>query len=322
MPLDHYVSQVHLKNFYSPALGGNQMYGFRKRDGQIFPCRSKDVCRVESGSTNEYLLHDRAIEEFLKTVEPNYNAALAEMRTGKPSRDSIHAIAGFAAYVTSCSPTAMRLGADPLRREVEATAKILDRQGAIPKAPAILGGKSITELLADASVEISIDEKYPQALGITGILHRVGIWGNSPWDILLNGEAQSPFFTNDFAGTIERSSDPRVLNRVFPLAPDLAVRIRPDIAAKKLSGDFSFPSFRARLVKPSFQETCGVNRGIVRCAEDLVFFGQLSEWVEGFLRKNRSFRLEPETAQIPVGGGFLNLSTIRIRPLEAKATTG
>ena len=84
MPLDHYVSQVHLKQFYSPALEGKQMFGFRKRDGHVFPCQSKDVCRVQDGSTNEYLLHDRAIEEFLKTIEPKYNSALSELRTGKP----------------------------------------------------------------------------------------------------------------------------------------------------------------------------------------------------------------------------------------------
>lgn len=147
MPLDHHVSQVHLRQFYSPALDGKQMYGFRKRDGHRFPCSSKDVCRVQDGSTNEYLLKDRIIEEFLKTIEPNYNAAIAELRTGRPSRDTVYAIAGFAAYVTSCSPAAMRLHAGPLRSTVEATGKILDASGEIPRAPEALGGKSYTELI-------------------------------------------------------------------------------------------------------------------------------------------------------------------------------
>lgn len=70
MPLDHYVSQVHLRQFYSAALGGKQMHGFRKRDGHVFPYSSKDVCRVQDGGTNEYLLNDRAIEEFLKRSKP------------------------------------------------------------------------------------------------------------------------------------------------------------------------------------------------------------------------------------------------------------
>jgi hypothetical protein len=80
MPLDHYVSQVHLRNFSSPALGGQQMYGFRKRDGHVFPCSSKDVCRIDNGSTNAYLLEDRAIEEFLTTIEPRYNQAVNQIR--------------------------------------------------------------------------------------------------------------------------------------------------------------------------------------------------------------------------------------------------
>jgi hypothetical protein len=186
MPLYHYVSQVHLRQFYSPELGGKQMHGFRKRDGHIFPCSSKDVCRVQDGSTNEYLLNDRAIEEFLKTVEPNYNTAIAELRTGRPSRDTVHVIAGFAAYVASCSPAAMRLHAAPLRSTVEATGKILDDSGEIPRAREALGGKSYTELIESGIVKTTIDEKYPQALGISSIMERVNIWGNSAWDIIVN----------------------------------------------------------------------------------------------------------------------------------------
>ena len=60
MPLDHYVSQVHLKNFYSPVLDG-LMYGTRKSDLKCFRTKSQDVCRIEDGSTNAYLREDRAI---------------------------------------------------------------------------------------------------------------------------------------------------------------------------------------------------------------------------------------------------------------------
>lgn len=60
MPLDHYVSQVHLKNFYSPKLR-NRMYAIRKQDLITFTPKSEDVCRTESGSTNPYLQSERAI---------------------------------------------------------------------------------------------------------------------------------------------------------------------------------------------------------------------------------------------------------------------
>lgn len=120
MPLDHYVSQVHLKNFYSPNLDG-LMYAIRKSDLKKFPTKSQDVCRIEDGSTNAYLKESRVIEEFLKEVEPRYNSALDKLRRRKLDEESIFSIAGFAAYVAACSPAAMRLGAGPLRETVHST---------------------------------------------------------------------------------------------------------------------------------------------------------------------------------------------------------
>lgn len=69
MPLDHYVSQVHLRKFYSPTLN-DLMFAVRKSDLKHFCCNSKSVCRIEDGSNNEYLRKDRLIEEFLQFVEP------------------------------------------------------------------------------------------------------------------------------------------------------------------------------------------------------------------------------------------------------------
>jgi Protein of unknown function (DUF4238) len=320
MPLDHYVSQVHLRQFYSPALGGKQMHGFRKRDGHVFPCSSKDVCRVADGSTNEYLLKDRIIEEYLKTIEPNYNAAIAELRTGRPNLDTVYVIAGFAAYVTSCSPAAMRLHAGPLRSTVEATGKILDASGEIPRAPESLGGKSYTELIESGIIKTTIDEKYPQALGINGIMDRVNIWGNSAWDILINEHAgDSPFFTTDFASGIELSDDQRIINRLVPLAPDLALRIRPDLDARDLSKDTTFKAFRCRLQTPSRKEVRAINQNIARCGEELVFFRDNHDWVEGFLNKHRSFRVEPVTTEIKTPTGYMLVSTIRVKSTKGGA---
>src|SRR4051812_41381536 len=108
MPLDHYVSQVHLRNFYSPLLD-EQLYALHKSDMKAFQPRAQDVCRIKNGSTNPFMREARAIEEFLKTVEPNYNRALARLRSEEPDTESVYAIAGFAAYVATCSPAAARL---------------------------------------------------------------------------------------------------------------------------------------------------------------------------------------------------------------------
>ncbi|WP_425603751.1 DUF4238 domain-containing protein [Coraliomargarita parva] len=75
MALDHYISQVYLRNFYAPDLKG-RMHAIRKRDLKYFTPDSKSICRIDENSTNAYLEDSRAIEKFLKTIEPKYNTAV------------------------------------------------------------------------------------------------------------------------------------------------------------------------------------------------------------------------------------------------------
>src|SRR5713226_1807483 len=128
MPLDHYIPQVHLKNFYSPVLG-DRMYATRKSDLKSFTPTSKSVCGIEDGSSNAYLREDRLIEEFLKAIEPKYNAALAKLTEDRIDADCIYAIGGFVAYVLCCSPAGMRIQAGPLKSLVETEAAILEQKG-------------------------------------------------------------------------------------------------------------------------------------------------------------------------------------------------
>ena len=133
MPLDHYVSQVHLRKFYSPVLG-DRMYAMRKSDLKSFTPSSKVVCGINDGSTNAYLQNDRAIEEFLKVIEPKYDAALEMLKTRKINTECIYTIAGFIAYVNTCSPGGMRINSEPLKERLENIAFELDAKGEIPPA--------------------------------------------------------------------------------------------------------------------------------------------------------------------------------------------
>lgn len=129
MALDHYVSQVHLKRFYAPALGGKKMYAFRKSDASTFICGSEDVCRLPEGNTNTYLPEPRLVEDFLKLVEPRYNRACAALADDKFTTDDVFVLAGFVAFIMSCSPTAMRLGCEPLQDRLLVEAELLERAG-------------------------------------------------------------------------------------------------------------------------------------------------------------------------------------------------
>jgi hypothetical protein len=313
MPLDHYVSQVHLRRFYSPSLGGKQMHVIRKSNGDEFPSGSASVCRIEEGSTNTYLEETRGIEEFLKTIEPRYNEAVDKLARRELDAECVYVIAGFAAYVMSCSPTSMRILSEPLKTIVENTAKNLEVQGKIPTPPPALGGQSLTALLQSGVLEIKVDEKYPQAIGIAAILSSTARLGNGKWEILLC-EGCNSFFTSDFPAAIESTRDFRVLNRILPLTPDLAVRIRPDISLGREDCDLNFKHFGYRIRRVSHAEVRALNQLIVRCAEDLVFYRDKEPWVRGFVRKNSGFRVEGQTQTFEDKRKALLLSRQRIVP--------
>jgi hypothetical protein len=256
-------------------------------------------------------LNDRAIEDFLRGVEPGYNASVAKLREDKIDKECIHAIAGFVGYVACCAPAAMRIHAGPLQSTLESEAAILDKQGLLPRAPPSLGSKTLTELLTDKEVGFTVDPKYPQALGINSISGRVSIYGNSKWEILLNGVPECPFFTSDFPLVIEATGH-RTINWIVPLTPDLAIRIIPDIQLARTAPDLSFAKFTSnhRMLRRS--EIVEINRLIVRCAEDLVFYRDNHDWIGDFIAKNRHYRVEAVTDRIPYGRGFMNISTQRI----------
>lgn len=315
MALDHYVSQVHLRNFYSPALG-NKMHAIRKRDLLKFPCSSKDVCRIADGSTNAYLTEERIVEEFLKDIEPRYNEAVSALSRGEIDETKIYVVAGFAAYVATCSPAAMRAHSTPFRQAVEVTSKILDARGGFGPAPEVFGDRSLTELLEAKAIQVKVDQKYPQAVGISNILGIASAFGNGLWDIVVNDHSHSsPFFTSDFPVAIERVNYPHILNRIVPLTPNLALRIIPHLDARR-AVDLSFSGLRWRVIRPSHSEIRSINQTIVRSAEELVFFRDDLPWVPDFVRKNARFRVEARVEEIETGNGYLLASSMSVREVR------
>jgi hypothetical protein len=312
MPLDHFVPQVHLKNFYSPALGELLMYATRKSDLKSFTPDAKSVCRIKDGSTNSYLRDDRWIEKFLKSIEPKYNCALAKVMEGKIDWESVYAIAGFVAYVIGCSPTGMRINSEPLKSVVETEAVMMEEHGALPLPPEELAGRGLAEILQSGDIRIEVDPKYAQAIAIGNIKENVAAFENFKWEILLNRFDQNPFFTSDFPVAIEETEDWRLVNRIVPLAPNVAVRIRPDIAIDIKNPDFSFTNFGYLTRNVSRQEVIEINRLIVRCAEETIFYRDESAWVQKFIRKNRHYRIEQITDKRRMSDGYRHIWTARV----------
>ncbi len=315
MALDHYVSQVHLRNFYSNDARG-RLVGLKKDDLKKFYPWSENVCRHEEGSTNAYLTEPRAIEEFLKGIEPNYNEALARVRARDLNAKTVYVIAGFVGYVATSSPSAMRQHEPQLAASVEAGMKILEAQGLIPPAPEALGGKGISELLEDGSIKVRIDGKYPQAIGISQIEGRVHIFGNALWDVLIADPADGAFFTSDFPIAFGPSYHPNVISKTVPLAPDIAICIHPQLGERGKDHDFTFPNFRAKFRRLNNDQIVELNRRLVRSAEDMVFYNRDTEWLVKFVGRNRNYRADTVVTKIPTPEGEMIVSRQAIVPHE------
>jgi hypothetical protein len=311
MPLDHYVSQVHLKNFYSPTLT-NLMHAMRKSDLKKFKTSARDVCRIEKGNTNPYLENERIVEDFLKGIEPNYNASVTKLCNNEIDQKCIYVIAGFIAYILTCSPASIRLGSLSLESTLKETAKIIDSHGSFPNPPEGLELPGVTDLLNSGVLKYEIDKKYPQAIGIRSIDSIINVFGNSKWEILKNPYEKNPFFTSDFPVAIESTQSVYILNRIVPLTPYIAIRIIPNSRVVRDNIDFSFGQFRSKIKSLNRQEVINVNRLLVRCAEDVIFFRDNYEWIRGFVRKNAGFRIDSDEQAIPHGKGVICKSTFVI----------
>jgi hypothetical protein len=136
---------------------------------------------------------------------------------------------------------------------------------------------------------------------------------------LLNNSNHSPFFTSDFPAAIEETRD-HIINRIVPLAPNLAIRIRPDLTIDKDLADFSFANFNYSRRSISQKEAVEINRLIVRCAEDTVFYRDDSAWVQRFIEKNRYYRVEPSTSTRPTRKGSLLISRLKIVETKPRHT--
>ena len=167
-------------------------------------------------------------------------------------------------------------------------------------------------------MKFTVDPKYPQAIGISNMLHYTSVFGNSHWDILLNGETDSPFFSSDYPAAIEVIDINTPINRIVPIAPDLAVRIKPDIRLSRTEPDLAFPKFRARPHKLKRQELLTINRLLVQCAEDLILYRDDRDWIEGFVAKHCHCRVELVTQTLSHETGDALVSTHRIRSRAAE----
>lgn len=172
-------------------------------------------------------------------------------------------------------------------------------------------------MLNQGKINISVDGKYPQAIGTSQILSLTSAFGNSHWEILINEHKDSPFFTSDFPVAVE-FVDTQIL-RVFPITPYLAIRVFPYLDLEKDKHELDFPHFNMSIKKPNRKEISSINQRLVYCAEEIVLFSEDQRWIRKFIGKNSGTRLVNKSYLIPHGSGTLKLTSLAYENLTTKA---
>jgi hypothetical protein len=89
------------------------------------------------------------------------------------------------------------------------------------------------------------------------------------------------FFTSDFPIALEKSNDPRIIHKIIPLSPCLALRIIPNIT-KQYDRNFSSNSFT--LKNCTRQEAIKLNQLLIKSAENFLFYQNKQDWILKFVK--------------------------------------
>ncbi len=312
MALDHYIPQTYLSQFIVEELG-SRIFVVRKSDQSTFGAHPKDLCRGDEHNTNKHLLHQRAIEVVLKEIEPHYRQAVNNFRCGKIAANDVFVISGLITSISICSPKGRSLQSGTLRASVEGLIRAGDANGEFPPPPKSLGAASLSEVIENGTIELDIDPRFPQAVGTTNFRELATRFGNAHWEILKTDAKVAPFISSDFPTGFELSPDPRVQNRIFPLAPDIAVRINLNIHERG-NTELRFDKFSFAYKKINKDTVRAFNRSVVWCADKLIFCSTNEEWVVRFVRNHRNRKLDTLVDRIPTDEGEYIITRQRVVP--------
>ncbi len=313
MAHDHFVAQTYLKHWANPLSG--MLRGYGKQSEKEFPCATKDVCHAWDWDVNPYFKENaRLLGEYRKIFEPQWNPALAAVRSGQVSAEDKFVLAGYWALLTTCTPTwhrhAVKLAEQQLADFIPLVARHLAKEK--PEY-----GDFVEEALAEGRIVPNPDGQHIKAMLTQQLTRTTLLLYQLDWTIIRN-KTQVPFITSDNPSSVlPRRPFSMLLKRFLPLAPDFALFAVIDPTTKRstaLPDLEKAPPGRVRHARVTRRQVARLNRVTVMNADELVFAVEASRPVRRLVRNHRDFRVAVEQARFPTpDGGHINAATMVLR---------
>ncbi len=293
MAKDHYVAQTYLRGFGltdKPDLVNVVQKSNLSRQDAI-PVKS--ICYEVDWSSNEYFPENpRAVEDFLKLFEPKWGECVKSIAGGTYTSTTKYLMADYLAYLRACTPTAARLGSGGLSHIVQ---HLYNRIEEKELSRTDTKYRDVIETIRKhGGIEVSINEAFPKAMGISTLIEIQKVLATSPWFVLKN-ETPVQLLTSDNPVCLQYWN-PNQCDFYCPLTPHLAILIHP-LRETELRGGDGVGS-----VKPEGLEM--FNQLMVQSAEDKVIFNEHAR-VEDLVRDYQDWRVELRKIKIPSGNGHV-----------------
>jgi hypothetical protein len=293
MAKDHYVARTYLRHFSLEGKDGFVNVIRKENLDRLETIPIGTICYEQNGSDNHYFPEKpRVVEDYLKLYEPRWSDCIQKISDGTYTNETKSLMAGYLAYLRTCTPTAVRLGCENYADFVQ---HVYDKLEAKEYSNPNSKYRDVIETIRKhGGTKIEVDNKYPMAIGITNLIRIQSVISRSPW-IVFKNETSVPFVTSDNPVCLQYHES-GFADFYCPLTPWLAIVIHP-IRETEEAGPDHVGAFKPEGIAK-------MNQLVVQSAEDLVICNDFED-AEKLIKEFQDWQVELRKIKIPSGNGHV-----------------
>lgn len=320
MPQDHFVAQTYLRAFTDSdtvrsAPKGGKIHAYSKKDLKYFTPSPAAICKTLDWDRNEkYLSQPDALGKWLDIFEPHWASAVERLvQHQNLSHVDKFLLAGYWAYLSTCTPTWQRVAAEFQQSDLESKYihEFIEYAKARPEE--YPQAEIYMPLINDGSLKVTVDKNYPKAVLTMQLREHQWFLYHQEWNVIWNDTAE-PFLTSDNPSCFDYGTALHPA-RYLPLTPKLALWTSGDQTSLPELMTDAPPARRSMSRRATEKFIRNMNIITIQSAEMLVLSSVQKAYIASCVKKYRAWRLCRDVSlQIPAATGYIEVIQARPRP--------